>query len=84
MTCEARREHDRSSVTRHRSDHCDDLSSQDADVFITVDRSLRYELIEKLCERYAAARRRCAYLRIGEPSNSEGERSNFEGDRGKN
>jgi hypothetical protein len=50
--------------------------TQDADVFTDVDRSLWYDLIEELCERYTAGK-------TGEGSTSEGDRSNSEGDRGK-
>ena len=78
------------SFTKNRSAHCDNLSTHDADVFTKVDRSLCYDLIEEMHERYAAALRRCASAKTrespnsaGERSNSEGERSNSEGDRSK-
>jgi hypothetical protein len=60
------------------------LLTQDADVFTQVDRSLWFDRIEELRERYAAKRLRRASAKTGESSNSEGERSNSERDRGKN
>jgi hypothetical protein len=67
------------------------LLMQEADAFTDVDRSLWYDLIEKLRERDAASRTCRASGKIGERSTStgdrsnfEGNRSNFEGDRGKN
>ena len=57
------------------------LSTQEADVFTDVDRSLCYDLIEELRERYSATRLRCPSAKTGERSSSGGDRSNFEGDR---
>ena len=57
--------------------------TQDGDVFTEVDRSPRYDLIEELRERFAAARLRPASGKTGERSTSERDRSNSEGDRGK-
>ena len=55
--------------------------TQDADAFTDGARSLWYDLMEALRERYVAARLRRAAGKTGERSNSEGERSNIEGDR---
>ena len=55
--------------------------TQDADVFTDVDRSLWFDRIEELCERYAATRLRRVSGKKGERSNSEGERCNSEGKR---
>jgi hypothetical protein len=58
--------------------------TQEGDAFTDVDRSLWYDLIEKLRERDAASRTCRASGKIGDRSTSTGDRSNFEGDRGKN
>jgi len=57
---------------------------QDADRFTDVDRPLWWDLIEELCERYEAAPTCRASGKPRGRSNFEGERSNAEGDRGKN
>ena len=53
-------------------------------MFTDVAASLRYEPIEEMRERSAAARLRRASGKTGERSNSEGDWSNSEGNRGKN
>jgi hypothetical protein len=57
------------------------LLTQDAEVFIHVDRSLWFDRVEELRERYAATRLRRDSGKKGESSNSEGERSILEGER---
>jgi len=57
------------------------LLTQDADAFTDGARSLWYDLMEALRERYVAARLRRAAGKTGEHSNMEGERSNSEGER---
>ena len=57
------------------------LLTQDADAFTDGARSLWYDLMEALRERYVAARLRRAAGKTGERSNMEGERSNSEGER---
>jgi RNA polymerase sigma factor (sigma-70 family) len=57
--------------------------SKDADVFTEVDRSLWYDQIEDLRERYEASRVRRVSRRPRDPSKAEGERSNSERDGGK-
>jgi len=53
-------------------------------VFTGVDRAHWYDVIEELCERHQTVRLRRASAKKSERPTSEGERSNFEGDRGKN
>jgi hypothetical protein len=50
-------------------------------VFIEVDPTLWYDLLEELREPYAAARRHRAPGKTGESANSKGERSNSEATR---
>jgi hypothetical protein len=57
------------------------LLIQDVDVFTYVDRSLWYDVIEELRERYEAVCLRRASGKTGERSNSVGERSNSVGER---
>jgi RNA polymerase sigma factor (sigma-70 family) len=59
------------------------LLSKDADVFTEVDRSVWYDLIEELRERYEASRVRRVSRQPRELSNAERERSNPERDGGK-
>jgi hypothetical protein len=57
------------------------LLIQDVDVFTYVDRSLWYDVIEELRERYEAVCLRRASGKTGERSNSVNERSNSVGER---
>ena len=58
-----------------------DQLAQVVELFTDVDRSLWYDFIEDLCERYEASILRRACAKKGKRPTSKGDRSNFEGDR---
>jgi hypothetical protein len=58
-----------------------DQLAQVVELFTDTDRSLWYDFIEDLCERYEASVLRRASGKKGKRSTSKGDRSNFDGDR---